>query len=117
MDLKLQSKMMAFGAKELRRKEKKAKTRAAEAKAKRKNSDGHGKNREALYKERMNLRVEARHVHLARAFLKGTPYLEVENSVKHPSNAPDWSIIWENIGGSRSRAEKIMAWLYAEKVT
>lgn len=43
---------------------------------------------------RLELRSQVRHLHLARAYLKGTPYKQVENSVRK-GNKPSVSMIRE----------------------
>lgn len=82
LELKIKSETLSFEAKYIRRNEKKQLARARKNKSSMYNS---------LYRHRMDVvRPEARATHLARGFIKETPYKVMEQSNK---DAFRWSVI------------------------
>lgn len=81
-ELRVLNSAASEGSRQLRLEQQRLYRKARKAKARRKNSDTFTRYGDALSKHRAEWRVEARYLHLCRAYLSGKTYLEVEQSVR-----------------------------------
>lgn len=107
--LKLQAAYGEQASRILRNYEKKCKKKAKNTTQ---NYPLHAIRRENAYQERMSLRKYNRATHLARAFLKGTPYKTVEQSVRD-NNQPDPVEVFDKLymAGSDAGLGFVKEWL------
>lgn len=83
IELKIKAKNLAHESRLIREGEVEQRDRARQLRGKQKNTRLEDERRESLYLHRIQVvRPEARSTHLARMFLKGTPYKHVERSCR-----------------------------------